>query len=37
MTDRQFWIAVRRALLTVCDIIEKRFELKPNNREVEMV
>jgi hypothetical protein len=29
MNDREFWLAVRTALLSIVDAIERRFGIKP--------
>lgn len=34
MTDRDFWLAIRRALLAVLDAIEKRLEIRPTTAEI---
>lgn len=28
MTERDFWLMIRRALLMICDAIEKRYLVK---------
>jgi hypothetical protein len=32
MDDRAFWIAVRRALLAICDAIERRWDIKAKDK-----
>jgi len=33
MTDRDFWIAIRRALIMFIRAIEKRYDIKPLDAE----
>jgi hypothetical protein len=33
MTDRDFWLAIRQALLMVVDAIERKLEISPRTAE----